>query len=292
LEKSAVVNINLAIIAYIPVLHRGYKHFLHKHLRESDGNNGIFLIGAGLLGDFSYLQKDIRNLEPTEVAAALQAWGFEAEIKALDHQDLETLAAAKTPVIIPREDVTEAVVERYLPDNPVTKEEVFLRWNKNNTDSPAGVDPARTVNADELAVEILAKADSEAALSSDWWRRVGAVLFRGDEVLLTGHNHHLPTDHEPYFSGDPRAVFSKGVNIELSTAIHAEASLIASAAKQGLRIQGAAIYVTTFPCPPCAKLIAQSGLKRLYYREGYAMLDGQAILADAGVEIVQVTDNP
>jgi dCMP deaminase len=48
------------------------------------------------------------------------------------------------------------------------------------------------------------------------------------------------------------------------------------------------MYVTDFPCPPCAKLIAGAGIARLYFRTGYAVLDGQDVLEQAGVEVVQV----
>ena len=48
------------------------------------------------------------------------------------------------------------------------------------------------------------------------------------------------------------------------------------------------IYVTDFPCPPCAKLIAGAGIERVYYRQGYAVLDGADVLQAAGVEIVHV----
>ena len=45
------------------------------------------------------------------------------------------------------------------------------------------------------------------------------------------------------------------------------------------------MYVTVFPCPPCAKLIAYSGIKRLYCGGGYAVLDGEEVLKSNGVEI-------
>ena len=62
--------------------------------------------------------------------------------------------------------------------------------------------------------------------------------------------------------GDPRSNFDAGKNIELSKFIHAEASLIAQAAKQGAKLEGASIYVTTFPCPVCARLVATAGLRK------------------------------
>jgi dCMP deaminase len=100
-------------------------------------------------------------------------------------------------------------------------------------------------------------------------------------------------EHEPhrlsaYAAGDPRSNFFKGVGLELSTATHAEARLIAQAARDGVASNGAVMYVTDFPCPPCAKLIAVAGIKRLYFRTGYAVLDGQDVLEAAGVELVRV----
>jgi dCMP deaminase len=88
--------------------------------------------------------------------------------------------------------------------------------------------------------------------------------------------------------GDPRGNFYKGVHLELSTATHAEAALIARAAREGMVTDGATMYVTDFPCPPCAKLVAGAGVTKLIFREGYAVLDGRDVLEAAGVEIVRV----
>ncbi len=48
------------------------------------------------------------------------------------------------------------------------------------------------------------------------------------------------------------------------------------------------MYVTDFPCPPCAKLIAAAGVERVYFRDGYAVLDGEDVLREAGVELLRV----
>ena len=66
----------------------------------------------------------------------------------------------------------------------------------------------------------------------------------------------VPDEQIHYSEGDPRSDFSKGVNVELSLFFHSEAQLIAEAAKKGISLEGASMYATTFPCPPCAKLIA------------------------------------
>ena len=92
--------------------------------------------------------------------------------------------------------------------------------------------------------------------------------------------------------GDPRSNYSKGVNLELSLANHAEPMVIGTAARKGIPLEGTDLWVTNFPCPPCGKLIAEAGIKRLFFRRGYAVLDGDITLRKAGVEIFRVTDEP
>jgi dCMP deaminase len=140
---------------------------------------------------------------------------------------------------------------------------------------------------DEIA-DIVAAAQAQAATSIDWWRQVGAAIRFGDGTVAAAANEHAPHRLSAYAVGDPRSNFFKGVALELSTATHAEARLIAQAARDGRSTEGAVMYVTDFPCPPCAKLIAGAGVAKLYFRDGYAVLDGQHVLEAAGVEIAQV----
>ena len=117
-------------------------------------------------------------------------------------------------------------------------------------------------------------------------------MFRDGKAILTAYNAAVPDQYMPYIEGDPRSDFHKGVNVELSTSFHAEARLIAEAAQKGICLEGVEMYATTFPCPPCAKLIAYSGVKKLYYADGYGVLDGERILKDRGVEIIFVETKP
>ena len=48
------------------------------------------------------------------------------------------------------------------------------------------------------------------------------------------------------------------------------------------------MYVTVFPCPPCAKIVAFSGIRKLYYAGGYSVLGQENILKSRGVEIIYV----
>jgi dCMP deaminase len=114
------------------------------------------------------------------------------------------------------------------------------------------------------------------------------VAARDGQILAVAHNEHRPTEYSPYVDGDPRNEFSRGVHSELSTAIHAEAAIVARAARTGLGLDGADLYVSTFPCPGCARLVAEAGFRRVYFAGPYAVLDGDAVLRAAGVELFWV----
>jgi deoxycytidylate deaminase len=72
-------------------------------------------------------------------------------------------------------------------------------------------------------------------------------------------------------------------NMELCTAIHAEERAILSLGDR--RADGATIYVTTFPCFQCAKLILDAGIENVVYVEAYPMQGTAAFLKANGVEI-------
>ncbi len=129
--------------------------------------------------------------------------------------------------------------------------------------------------------------ESEKAV--DWWRQVGAALVKNGKVLYVTHNEHKPEKEMPNILGDTRALFKRGVNIEYVTSAHAEVVAIAEAAKRGIATEGAELYVTDFPCPYCARLVASAGIKKLYFMKGYAVLKGDEYLKEAGVELIHVS---
>lgn len=272
------------VVAYVPVLHEGYRRFFDAHAR----GKAAYVIGRDLHDDFRPLAKDVRALEPALAAAALGAWGIAREVGVLDAATAERLAAEGASIVLPAEDVSYLVVERWLPRNPVRFDPMFLRWDKTRSVQLLEPRPARTVALDAAIAELVGAAEAKAGESVDWWRQVGAAIRFADGTVVAAANEHLPHPQSPYAAGDPRANFFKGVHLELSTAVHAEAGLIADAARAGRATAGATMYVTDFPCPPCAKLIAGAGIARLYYGTGYAVLDGQDVLDAAGVEVVQV----
>jgi dCMP deaminase len=278
------------VVAYIPVLHEGYVRFLESHGR----GRPLFLIGPELYADYRPLAKDIRCLDAELVASAIAAWGICSEVSVLDEQGAARLALESPRITLPDEDVSHQVVERHFARCEVRYDSVFLRWDKSRSvrllasGGAAHASASEPVRADEEIADIVAAAQAQADTSVDWWRQVGAAIRFADGTIAAAANEHNPHRLSAYTVGDPRSNFFKGVGLELSTATHAEARLIAQAARDGVATEGAVMYVTDFPCPPCAKLIAGAGAAKLYFREGYAVLDGRDVLEAAGVEIVQV----
>ena len=274
------------VVAYIPVLHEGYRRFLDAHARE----RRLFVVGPSLYADYRPLAKDIRCLDAELIAKAISSWEVCAEVSVLDQQGAMRLAAeAPAPAItMPAEDVSYQLVERFFSRCEVRFDTVFLRWDKTRTVQLLVPEARPATPEDEALAEIVASAEAEADSSVDWWRRVGAAIRFSDGTIASAHNEHEPHRLSAYVAGDPRSNFYKGVGFELSSATHAEARLIAQAARDGTATAGAEMYVTDFPCPPCAKLIAGAGISRLYFRGGYAVLDGQQVLESAGVDLIQV----
>lgn len=94
-------------------------------------------------------------------------------------------------------------------------------------------------------------------------KHVGAVIERDRSILATGYNgsiRGLPhCDDEGHLMEEGHCVRT----------VHAEANAIVQAARNGMRIEGASIYVTASPCWGCFRLIANSGIVRIVFGEFY-----------------------
>lgn len=108
-------------------------------------------------------------------------------------------------------------------------------------------------------------------------RKVGALIVKDKMIISDGYN------------GTPSG-FENVCELEDGTTkgyvLHAEANAITKIAKSGNSSLGSTLYVTTSPCLECAKLIIQSGIKRVVYSEKYRIDDGIKLLERAGIECV------
>jgi deoxycytidylate deaminase len=273
------------VMLYLPVIQAGYEAFLRRHQDAAE----ILLLGAGFRDCFPALRKDIRALAPPRAASYLQVSVGSTPVRVVEPAGLPA-AITGDLLVLPDEQIMRDVAERYqlAAGRTVIFDRTFLRWDRDwsTAEKPASIDGQ--ITAEELPRSMLARARELSGLSSDWWRQVGAVAARGEQVLGTAWNRHHPSEYAPYLDGDPRDSFERGVRADLSTAIHAEAAVIAQAARSGTSLDGADLYVTTFPCPACARLIAESGIRRCFFSRTYSVLDGDQVLRAAGVELIWI----
>jgi dCMP deaminase len=273
------------VLLYLPVVHAGHEGFFARHRDAAE----VLVLGGGFRGLYKSVAKDIRALPPGRAAQFLQLMLPETVVRVIEPGDLPAAVTART-LVLPDEDITRNLAaEHHLAEGrELVFDKTFLRWDRewSQAGRPAEFDGKRAIG--ELPDGLAARARDLAGHSSDWWRQVGAIAWRGAEILGAAWNHHAPTEYAPYIDGDPRDSFSRGVRADLSTATHAEASVIAQAARAGRPLDGAELYVTTFPCPACARLIAESGFRRCYFTGQYSVLEGDHILHAAGIEVLWV----
>ena len=101
-------------------------------------------------------------------------------------------------------------------------------------------------------------------------RQVGCLVVKEKMIISDGYN------------GTPSG-FNK---VTKPYVLHAEANAITKLARSSNNSDGATLYVTASPCIECAKLIIQSGIRRVVYGEQYRLNDGIDLLKRAGIEVV------
>ena len=118
-------------------------------------------------------------------------------------------------------------------------------------------------------------------------RSVGAVAVIEKRLLATGYNGAVRNARHCDQTGCLRDQLHvpSGERHELCRATHAEQNCIAQAAMYGTALAGCTIYCTLQPCAICAKLMAQAGVSRIVYLDGYPDELALAFLEEAGVQI-------
>ena len=109
--------------------------------------------------------------------------------------------------------------------------------------------------------------------------QVGALLVKDRMIISDGYNG-TPSGFENVCE-DENGVTKPYV-------LHAEANAITKVAKSNNSSEGATLYITASPCMECSKLIIQSGIRRVVYRDAYRLDDGIKLLKRAGIEVEQI----
>ena len=121
-------------------------------------------------------------------------------------------------------------------------------------------------------------------------RQVGAVIVRDKRILTTGYNgapSGIKSCKERCACMRRDLGIESGTRHELCYAVHAEQNAICQASKLGVSLEGATLYCTHQPCSICTKLIINSGIKKVIYKEGYPDDFSIMLLNEAKVELIK-----
>jgi dCMP deaminase len=156
-------------------------------------------------------------------------------------------------------------------------------------------------------------ADRAAQLSYAKRLQVGAVIVKDDSVISYGYNG-MPAGWDnncedrvydsgaggwispeefdaqyPYteYNEDAEESYRYGLKTKPEV-LHAESNAIAKLAKSSQSGRDADIFITHAPCLDCAKLIYQSGISSVYYRNSYRDMAGLDFLAKSGIEVNKI----
>ncbi len=124
------------------------------------------------------------------------------------------------------------------------------------------------------------------------FHKVGCIVVRDGTKILTSFNETLPGEIycQKGVCDRRERELTAGRCPEITCSIHAEASVVGQAAAKGISLKGTEIYVTTFPCPACARLLVKASISKLYYMTDY-INDGNASLSlfkSNNIEVIKI----
>lgn len=128
----------------------------------------------------------------------------------------------------------------------------------------------------------MACADAFAQQSYAKRKQVGAIAVTPQDMIIYSWNGTA--------IGDDNACEGEDGSTK-EEVLHAESNIVAKAAREGLSLKGSTIFVSLSPCIQCAKMIYQSGVERVVYKEQYRDSKGIRYLKEHGVIIEQCTED-
>lgn len=124
-------------------------------------------------------------------------------------------------------------------------------------------------------------------------RHVGAVIVRDKRILTTGYNgapSGIKSCAERGVCLRRERNIASGTMQEVCYAVHAEQNAIIQAAKLGVSLEGAVLYVTHQPCVICTRMIINSGIKKVIYKNGYPDDFALELFSQSDVKLVKFSD--
>lgn len=131
-------------------------------------------------------------------------------------------------------------------------------------------------NYDFLFMDI---AERYSKMSCANKKKVGAILVKNNNIISSG------------FNCTPNGFDNKCEDINGNTywyVLHAEANAISNICQTRQTTTNSTLYITMSPCKECSKLILQSGIKKIFYREKYKDISGLNFLGNNNVKCIQM----
>lgn len=135
----------------------------------------------------------------------------------------------------------------------------------------------RNLQKDKVYLNI---AEQIGSLSHCKRKQVGCIIVKDDNIISTGFNEtpkNMDNSCESTEDGET-----------LWYVLHSESNAITKLSKSTLSSEDSTMYITLSPCKQCAKLILQSGIKRIVYNKIHSCTDGIDFLSNQGVECTYV----
>jgi dCMP deaminase len=133
-------------------------------------------------------------------------------------------------------------------------------------------------------------AETYASLSTATRLKVGSIVVKEDRIISIGYNG-MPSG----WTNECEDIIRTGDDTEATyttkskpEVLHAETNAIAKLARSSESGLNATMFITHAPCLNCAKLIYQSGISKVYYRNSYKESTGVEFLLKGGIEVEQI----
>ena len=130
-------------------------------------------------------------------------------------------------------------------------------------------------------------AERFAQLSSAKRLQVGAIVVKDDRIISIGYNG-MPAGWDNCCEDELHQPVGRVNLVTKPEVLHAESNAIAKLARSSESGDGATIFITHAPCIDCAKLIYQSGIATVYYKNEYRSTQGIKFLERSNIWIVKV----
>lgn len=154
----------------------------------------------------------------------------------------------------------------------------------------------------------LMRRAAEIAGKTKCWIGIGCVIAKGGKVLIESWNETL--EGEEYCREFRRNKeegrgkkednigciryelgLKQGTSPEKACSVHAEINAIAKAARRGIKIDGAAMFVTSFPCLVCMRAIIASGISKIFYMNDFYKPHHEEMFEKNGIKTEQITED-